>query len=44
VPEGTVFSTFYSAEVPVNALTIDTFDRLGFVPSLKVCAVKIEKI
>ncbi len=44
VPEGTVFSTFYSAEVPVNVLTIDTFDRLGFVPSLKVCAAKIEKI
>jgi predicted molibdopterin-dependent oxidoreductase YjgC len=44
VDQGTVFTTFFSLDVPVNEVTLDTLDPAAKVPELKVCAVKLEKV
>lgn len=43
VDQGTVYTTFYSVDVPINLLTIDALDPMAKVPELKICAVKLEK-
>lgn len=40
--EGTVFTTYNFAEVPVNFLTLDALDRLARTPEFKLCAVRVE--
>jgi predicted molibdopterin-dependent oxidoreductase YjgC len=44
VDQGTVFTTFFSLDVPVNEVTLDTLDPAAKVPELKGCAVKLEKV
>ncbi|MEJ2031492.1 MAG: molybdopterin dinucleotide binding domain-containing protein [Deltaproteobacteria bacterium] len=40
--EGTIFSSYNFADVPVNNLTLDALDRLSRTPEYKLCAVKVE--
>jgi predicted molibdopterin-dependent oxidoreductase YjgC len=43
-PQGTVFTSFSFASVPVNILTGSGYDPVTETAELKVCAVKLEKI
>jgi formate dehydrogenase major subunit len=43
-PEGTVFTSFSFANVPVNILTGSGYDPVTETAELKVCPVRIEKI
>ena len=43
-PEGTVFTSFSFANVPVNILTGSGYDPITETAELKVCPVRIEKI
>ncbi len=42
-PAGTVFSSFHFPAVPINQLTNPKRDPVSKIPSLKVCAVRIER-
>jgi len=44
IPNGAVFSTFHSSNIPVNVLTIDTLDKFAKTPELKMCAVRVEPV
>ncbi|MBN2239844.1 MAG: formate dehydrogenase subunit alpha [Dehalococcoidales bacterium] len=44
VPEGVVFTTFYSQGPSINILTNDELDPQGKTPELKLSAVKIEAV
>jgi formate dehydrogenase alpha subunit len=44
IREGVVFVPLHYAQAPVNALTLDAFDRYTKTPAFKVCAVEIKKV
>jgi len=44
IREGVVFIPLHYAQAPVNALTLDAFDRYTKTPAFKVCAVGIKKV
>ncbi|MDQ7795099.1 MAG: formate dehydrogenase subunit alpha [bacterium] len=44
VPEGVIFMTFHFAEACANQVTSPAVDPVSKIPSLKVCAVRLEPV